>query len=96
MDSLNSLPSDIGHRFLPVKHRREFQHQSRRPGRQFGHQFQHIGCTVGNTVGTRPMGIAAGRVDEDEVGRIHRAQIVGGIGANHLGMSETQGREILR
>ena len=76
--------SYILHRLAPVEHRREFDHHALSLSQQFIDDFEHIGGAVGNAVGTPPMFIATGWIDEDQISRCHRVQILNPIAIHHL------------
>ena len=70
MNCRHMILSYILHRLAPVEHRREFDHHALGFFQQFIDDFEHIGGAVGNAVGTPPMFIATGWIDEDQVSRM--------------------------
>ena len=91
-----SLFTYICHRLPPVKHRREFQHDTICLFQHFIEDFQYIGGAVGYAVSPASMDIATGRVEINQVCMIQPVQIVGTVATDHLDMPKTQTFVILR
>ena len=63
---------EIVDRLAPVKHRRQCDHHISRLSQQQIAQRQHVGRAVLDRVGAGAVLVAAGRVDVDQLRRLHR------------------------
>ena len=83
-------PVEIGDRLAPVQHGRQFDQRALRFGEQQVTQFEYVRCAILDRVGARAMLVAAGRIDVDEIHRIHVVEVFHAVVAHDTRLVESQ------